>query len=133
MSHAAMPPEEREQRGITNSLFRLSVGLENPDDLIKDFSEALEVAKQNNLIKRLKNMNFLKRMENEILIADGAMGTLLYSFGKDSCLEELNLSHPEQIVGIHQAYLHAGADIIQTNTYAANYLKLNTLWIRRIS
>ena len=47
-------------------------------------------------------MNFLKRMENEILIADGAMGTLLYSFGKDSCLEELNLSHPEQIVGIHQ-------------------------------
>ena len=69
-------------------------------------------------------MNFLKRMENEILIADGAMGTLLYSFGKDSCLEELNLSHPEQIVGIHQAYLQAGADIIQTNTYAANSLKL---------
>ena len=69
-------------------------------------------------------MNFLKRMENEILIADGATGTLLYSFGKDSCLEELNLSHPEQIVGIHQAYLQAGADIIQTNTYAANSLKL---------
>ena len=34
-------------------------------------------------------MNFLKRMENEILIADGAMGTLLYSFGKDSCLEAI--------------------------------------------
>jgi cystathionine beta-lyase len=41
MSHAAMPQEEREQRGITNSLLRLSVGLENPDDLIKDFSTAL--------------------------------------------------------------------------------------------
>ena len=78
-------------------------------------------------------MNFLKRMENEILIADGAMGTLLYSYGKDSCLEQLNLSHPEQIIGIHKAYLDAGADIIQTNTYAANYLKLSTLWIRRIS
>jgi methionine synthase / methylenetetrahydrofolate reductase(NADPH) len=70
-------------------------------------------------------MNFLKRMENEILIADGAMGTLLYSYGKDSCLEQLNLSHPEQIIGIHKAYLDAGADIIQTNTYAANYLKLS--------
>src|SRR4051794_27837000 len=70
-------------------------------------------------------MNLLKRMENEILIADGAMGTLLYSYGKDSCLEQLNLSHSEQILRIHQAYLDAGADIIQTNTYAANYLKLS--------
>ncbi|WP_258833127.1 cystathionine beta-lyase [Peribacillus frigoritolerans] len=41
MSHAAMPVEEREKRGITNSLLRLSVGLENPDDLIKDFDAAL--------------------------------------------------------------------------------------------
>ena len=47
MSHAAMPENERTQRGITNSLLRLSVGLENPDDLIKDFSNALDVAKQN--------------------------------------------------------------------------------------
>ncbi|WP_338452183.1 bifunctional homocysteine S-methyltransferase/methylenetetrahydrofolate reductase [Niallia oryzisoli] len=70
-------------------------------------------------------MNFLKRLENEILIADGAMGTLLYSYGKDSCIEQLNLSHPEQILDIHKAYLDAGAQIIQTNTYAANYLKLS--------
>ncbi len=49
---------------------------------------------------------------------------VLYSFGKVSCLEELNLSHPEQILGIHQAYLQAGAEVIQTNTYAANSLKL---------
>ncbi|MFY0801282.1 cystathionine beta-lyase [Peribacillus frigoritolerans] len=41
MSHAAMPAGEREKRGITNSLLRLSVGLENPDDLIKDFEAAL--------------------------------------------------------------------------------------------
>ncbi|MDM5283015.1 cystathionine beta-lyase [Peribacillus castrilensis] len=41
MSHAAMPTDEREKRGITNSLLRLSVGLENPDDLIKDFEAAL--------------------------------------------------------------------------------------------
>ncbi|WP_147534872.1 bifunctional homocysteine S-methyltransferase/methylenetetrahydrofolate reductase [Bacillus marasmi] len=69
-------------------------------------------------------MSFLSKLENQILIGDGAMGTLLFSYGKDSCLEELNLSNPEQILSIHRAYLNAGADIIQTNTYAANYLKL---------
>lgn len=69
-------------------------------------------------------MNFLQRLEKQILIGDGAMGTLLYSFGKDSCFEELNVSHPEQIQSIHKAYIDAGADVIQTNTYAANYLKL---------
>lgn len=69
-------------------------------------------------------MNFLQKLEKQILIGDGAMGTLLYSYGKDSCAEELNVSHPEQIQSIHQAYIEAGADVIQTNTYAANYLKL---------
>ena len=42
MSHAAMPPAEREKRGISNSLLRVSVGLENPDDLIKDFEQAFQ-------------------------------------------------------------------------------------------
>lgn len=69
-------------------------------------------------------MNFLEKMKNQVLIGDGAIGTLLYSYGTDTCFEELNLSAPEQIQGIHQAYLHAGADLIQTNSYAANYLKL---------
>ncbi|MCM3765938.1 bifunctional homocysteine S-methyltransferase/methylenetetrahydrofolate reductase [Neobacillus niacini] len=69
-------------------------------------------------------MSLLEKLHNQILIADGAMGTLLYSYGTDSCFEELNLSHPDQIQHIHQAYIAAGADIIQTNTYAANYLKL---------
>ncbi|MCD4838950.1 MULTISPECIES: bifunctional homocysteine S-methyltransferase/methylenetetrahydrofolate reductase [Neobacillus] len=70
-------------------------------------------------------MSFLEKLKNQILIADGAMGTLLYSYGTDCCFEELNLSHPEQIQHIHQAYINAGADVIQTNTYAANYLKLS--------
>jgi cystathionine beta-lyase len=43
MSHAAMPEEERKKRGISNSLLRLSVGIENTNDLIKDFSFALQV------------------------------------------------------------------------------------------
>ncbi|MCH6265989.1 cystathionine beta-lyase [Neobacillus citreus] len=50
MSHAAMPQEEREKRGIKNSLLRLSVGLENPADLIKDFSQALEKLQVNNYV-----------------------------------------------------------------------------------
>lgn len=69
-------------------------------------------------------MNFLDKLKNQILIADGAMGTLLYSYGTDCCFEELNVSHPEQIQHIHSAYIEAGADVIQTNSYAANYLKL---------
>jgi methionine synthase / methylenetetrahydrofolate reductase(NADPH) len=69
-------------------------------------------------------MSFLEKLQNQILIADGAMGTLLYSYGTDCCFEELNLSQPLQIQNIHKAYIDAGADVIQTNTYAANYLKL---------
>jgi cystathionine beta-lyase len=42
MSHAAMPPEERSKRGITDGLLRLSVGLESPDDLIRDFEQAFQ-------------------------------------------------------------------------------------------
>ena len=69
-------------------------------------------------------MSLLEKLQKQILIADGAMGTLLYSFGVDTCSEELNLSQPEQIQNIHRAYIDAGADVIQTHTYAANYLKL---------
>ncbi|EKN69411.1 bifunctional homocysteine S-methyltransferase/5,10-methylenetetrahydrofolate reductase protein [Neobacillus bataviensis LMG 21833] len=69
-------------------------------------------------------MSFLEKLNNQILIADGAIGTLLYTYGVDSCSEELNLSQPEQIQNIHRAYIDAGADVIQTHTYAANYLKL---------
>ncbi|MEH7106968.1 cystathionine beta-lyase [Bacillus sp. JJ1764] len=50
MSHAAMPQPEREKRGIKNSLLRLSVGLENPEDLIKDFSQAFEKLAHNELV-----------------------------------------------------------------------------------
>ena len=46
MSHAAMPKEEREKRGITDGLLRFSVGLEHVDDLIADFDQALQVAGQ---------------------------------------------------------------------------------------
>ncbi len=70
------------------------------------------------------SLNLLATMKERILIGDGAMGTLLYTNGVDRCFEELNLTHPEQVLHIHQAYIEAGADVIQTNTYGANYIKL---------
>lgn len=70
-------------------------------------------------------MSLLTAMKERILIGDGAMGSLLYSHGVDRCFEELNLTHPDQLLHIHQAYIEAGADIIQTNTYGANYIKLS--------
>ncbi|MDQ0215600.1 homocysteine S-methyltransferase [Oikeobacillus pervagus] len=69
-------------------------------------------------------MNLLDRLKEEVLTADGAIGTLLYSYGIDFCYEELNLTQPDVIRRIHQDYIQAGADVIQTNTYSANSLKL---------
>ncbi|SES38644.1 bifunctional homocysteine S-methyltransferase/methylenetetrahydrofolate reductase [Psychrobacillus sp. OK032] len=69
-------------------------------------------------------MGLLDKLQTNMLTADGAMGTLLYSFGIDYCNEELNIERPEIIEKIHQDYIAAGADIIQTNTYGANSIKL---------
>lgn len=69
-------------------------------------------------------MSLLDDLKENILIGDGAMGTILYSHGVDRCFEELNLTHSEQIQNVHEAYINAGANVIQTNTYGANYIKL---------
>ncbi|WP_391117620.1 bifunctional homocysteine S-methyltransferase/methylenetetrahydrofolate reductase [Psychrobacillus sp. L3] len=69
-------------------------------------------------------MGLLEKLKTNMLTADGAMGTLLYSYGIDYCNEELNIQKPEIITQIHQDYIAAGADIIQTNTYGANAIKL---------
>lgn len=69
-------------------------------------------------------MNFRKDVKERILVGEGAMGTLLYSNGIDQCYEELNCTNPDQIESIHRAYLEAGADILQSNTYGANFNKL---------
>jgi methionine synthase I (cobalamin-dependent)/5,10-methylenetetrahydrofolate reductase len=65
-----------------------------------------------------------KRIEEGILLGDGAIGTLLHSHGLQSCLEELNLEQPERIIDIHRQYRDAGAEVIQTHTYGANEGKL---------
>ncbi|MGN7386213.1 bifunctional homocysteine S-methyltransferase/methylenetetrahydrofolate reductase [Sporosarcina sp. SAFN-015] len=69
-------------------------------------------------------MRLLDRLKDNVLVADGAMGTLLYSYGIDFSYEELNIEKPEIIEKIHREYIDAGADVIQTNTYGANSLKL---------
>jgi homocysteine S-methyltransferase len=60
------------------------------------------------------------------LLADGAMGTLLHSRGVpfDRCFDELNLSDPDVVAGVHREYLEAGAQIVLTNTFGANRFKL---------
>ena len=70
--------------------------------------------------------NLLERLENNVLVADGAMGTALYSNGLESCHEYNNISNPSAVEEIHKAYIEAGADIIQTNTYAAKKCQLKT-------
>ena len=70
-------------------------------------------------------MSFLEDLQSKILIGDGAMGTMLYSHGVDRCFDELNLSKPDDVLRIHQTYIQAGANLIQTNTYGANDIKLS--------
>lgn len=73
-----------------------------------------------------KKESFSDRIDKGILIGDGAMGTMLYEQGffLNTCFEELNLSRPEIIEPIHRAYIEAGCDFIETNTFGANALRL---------
>ena len=66
------------------------------------------------------------KLGQQILVCDGAMGTMLHAAGAalDRSLPELNLSDPGLVSTIHESYLDAGADIIQTNTFGANRLWL---------
>ena len=61
-----------------------------------------------------------------VLVADGAMGTMLNARGApfDHCFDELNLSDPALVGSIHREYLQAGAEVLKTNTFGANHFKL---------
>ncbi len=64
--------------------------------------------------------------DNRPLLADGAMGTLLHARGvpMDDCFERCNLTRPQLVSEIYRAYIQAGADLIEANTFGANRLKL---------
>ena len=67
-----------------------------------------------------------KLLKKRVVLGDGAMGTMLYEAGVfvNSCFDELNISRPEVIKKVHDAYVKAGVDFIETNTFGANEFKL---------
>ena len=69
---------------------------------------------------------FRRSLERRALVADGAMGTMLYSRGVfiNRCYDELNLSQPSLVREIHAEYVRAGAEILETNTFGANRMRL---------
>ncbi|MGN6184536.1 MAG: homocysteine S-methyltransferase family protein [Thermoanaerobaculia bacterium] len=72
-------------------------------------------------------MDFIQAIADEhVYLFDGAMGTMLYSKGVfiNRCYDELNLRNPEIVLEVHKQYVRAGAEILETNTYGANRVKL---------
>jgi methionine synthase / methylenetetrahydrofolate reductase(NADPH) len=73
----------------------------------------------------MKIEDFNSRLRDHILVADGGMGSMLYEeVGAQRCFDELNSTQPEAVFRVHQAYIAAGAQMIETNTFGANRHKL---------
>ena len=72
------------------------------------------------------SLDLLSRLKQRPVLCDGATGTLLYAKGVyiNKCYDELNLTQPEMVRQIHQEYLNAGAEVIETNTFGANLFRL---------
>src|ERR687892_1582624 len=66
--------------------------------------------------------------DGRVHVLDGAMGTMLYSRGVfvNVSYDELNLSQPGLVREVHEAYVQAGAEILETNTFGANPVKLSS-------
>ena len=73
-----------------------------------------------------RTQEFREQLSRRVMVADGAMGTMLYSRGVfiNRCFDELNLSSPDLVRQIHQDYVKAGAEILETNTFGANRPRL---------
>src|SRR5918996_297619 len=72
---------------------------------------------------------FLEAIDERVLVCDGAMGTMLYAKGTfiNQSFDALNLADPERVADVHRQYVRAGADVIETNTFGANRIKLRGL------
>src|SRR5271165_4558650 len=81
---------------------------------------------QSSCILERMAIDLLTRIKQSAVLCDGAMGTLLYAKGIfiNRCYDELNISQPDLIRGIHHEYLQAGAEIIETNTFGGNSFRL---------
>lgn len=75
---------------------------------------------------RTRATEFRKKLQAKIIVADGAMGTMLYAKGVfiNRCFDELNLSAPQLVKEIHQEYVRAGAEVIESNTFGGNRVRL---------
>jgi methionine synthase I (cobalamin-dependent)/5,10-methylenetetrahydrofolate reductase len=71
---------------------------------------------------------FLEALEQRVLVCDGAMGTMLYTKGVfiSKSFDALNLTSPDLVAAVHAEYVRAGADIVETNTFGANRIKLGS-------
>ena len=77
-------------------------------------------------------MDFIQAIADEhVYLFDGAMGTMLYAKGVfiNRCYDELNLRNSEIVLDVHKQYVKAGAEILETNTYGANRVKLRSFGI----
>jgi len=73
-----------------------------------------------------RTQEFREQLSRRVLVADGAMGTMLYARGVfiNRCYDELNLSSPDLVRGVHAEYVKAGAEILETNTFGATRPRL---------
>src|SRR5436190_5093225 len=72
--------------------------------------------------------SFLEALDDRVLVCDGAMGTMLYAKGVfiNKSFDALNSTQPDLVAEVHQEYVRAGADIVETNTFGANRIKLGS-------
>src|SRR3990167_11233932 len=72
--------------------------------------------------------SFIEALDSRVLVCDGAMGTMLYAKGVfiNKSFDALNLTQPELVSEVHRRYVRAGADLIETNTFGANRMKLGS-------
>ena len=72
--------------------------------------------------------SFQDALDERVLVCDGAMGTMLYSRGVfiNRSFDALNLTQPDLVAGVHEEYVQAGADVVESNTFGANPIKLAT-------
>jgi homocysteine S-methyltransferase len=77
-------------------------------------------------INTSRSAEFRKKIQESIVVADGAMGTMLYGKGVfiNRCFDELNLSAPQMVKDVHLGYIKAGAEVLETNTFGGNRVRL---------
>ncbi len=80
-----------------------------------------------------KAASFWDCLRERVLLVDGAMGTYLHLRGlpEGQCREELNLKNPSLVLSVHEEYLRAGADVLETNTFGANYVQLRRFGLEK--